>query len=91
MGGILAENQYVEREMKRRDFELVNGQWQDGVLLEGDPQSDADLEPFLRTQFRIQQEEARAAVWGGGAEARAAVMSSSKGVHAGCASAGLWL
>ena len=62
----LAENQYVEREMKRRDFELVNGQWQDGVLLEGDPQSDADLEPFLRTQFRVQQEEARATAWGAG-------------------------
>ena len=66
MGECLAENQYVEREMKRRDFELVNGQWQDGVLLEGDPQSDADLEPFLRTQFRVQQEEARAAAWGAG-------------------------
>ena len=66
MSECLAENQYVEREMKRRDFELVNGQWQDGVLLEGDPQSDADLEPFLRTQFRVQQEEARAAAWGAG-------------------------
>ena len=66
MGEYLAENQYVEREMKRRNFELVNGQWQDGVLLEGDPQNDAELESFLRTQFRSQQEEARAAAWGAG-------------------------
>ena len=66
MGEILAENQYVEREVKRRDFELVNGEWQDGVRLEGDPEDDTKLEPFLRNQFRSQQEEARTAAWGTG-------------------------
>ena len=66
MGEILAENQYVEREMKRRDFELVNGEWQDGVRLEGDPEDDAELELFLRNQFQTQQEEVRAAAWGTG-------------------------
>ena len=66
MGEILAENQYVEREMKRRDFELVNGEWQDGVRLEGDPEDDKKLESFLRSQFQTQQEEARTAAWGTG-------------------------
>ena len=66
MGEILAEHQYVEREMKRRDFELVNGLWQDGVRLEGDPEDDAELELFLRDQFRMQQEEVRTAAWGTG-------------------------
>ena len=32
MSEILAENQYVEREMKRRDFQLVNAQWLGGCL-----------------------------------------------------------
>ena len=66
MSEILAENQYVEREMKRRDFQLVNAQWQGGVLLEGDPEDDAELELFLRNQFRTVQEEARRAAWGTG-------------------------
>ena len=66
MGEYLAENQYVEREMKRRDFELVNGEWQDGVRLEGDPEDDKKLESFLRSQFQTQQEEARTAAWGTG-------------------------
>jgi hypothetical protein len=66
MGEYLAENQYVEREMKRRSFQLVNGQSQGGVRLQGDPDDDAELEPFLRMQFRTLQEEVRAASWGAG-------------------------
>ena len=66
MGDILAENLYVEREMQRRDFQRPHGQWVDGVLLEGDPVDDKDLEPFLRRQFRAQQEETRSAAWGAG-------------------------
>ena len=66
MGELLAENQYVEREMKRRDFQMVNAQWQGGVLFEGDPEDDAELELFLRNQFRTVQEEARRAAWGTG-------------------------
>ena len=52
--------------MKRRDFQLVNAQWEGGVLLEGDPEDDAELELFLRNQFRTVQEEARRAAWGTG-------------------------
>ena len=55
MGELLAENQYVEREMKRREFQLVNAQWQGGVVLESDPQEDAELELCLRNQFRTLQ------------------------------------
>ena len=66
MGELLAENQYVEREMKRRNFQVVNAQWQGGVLFEGDPEDDAELELFLRNQFRTVQEEARRAAWGTG-------------------------
>ena len=66
MGEYLAENQYVEREMKRRSFQLVNGQWQGGVRLQGDPDDDAELELFLRMQFRTLQEEVRAGSWGAG-------------------------
>ena len=66
MGEYLAENQYVEREMKRRSFQVVNGQWQGGVRLQGDPDDDAELELFLRMQFRTLQEEVRAGSWGAG-------------------------
>ena len=66
MGELLAENQYVEREMKRRSFQVVNGQWHGGVLLQGDPDDDAELELFLRIQFRTLQEEVRAGSWGAG-------------------------
>ena len=66
MGEILAENQYVEREMKRRNFQVVHGQWQGGVLFEGDPEDDAELELFLRNQYRTLQAEARSAAWGAG-------------------------
>ena len=66
MEEILSENQYVAREMERRDFQLREGQWVDGVLLPGDPLDDAELESFLRGQFREQQAEARSSVWGPG-------------------------
>ena len=66
MGEILGENQYVAREMERRDFQLREGQWVGGVLLPGDPLDDAELESFLRSQFREQQAEARSSVWGPG-------------------------
>ena len=66
MGEILGENQYVAREMERRDFQLREGQWVDGVLLPGDPLDDAELESFLRGQFREQQAKARSSVWGPG-------------------------
>ena len=66
MGDYLAENKYVEREMKRRSFQVVRGQWQGGVLFEGDPEDDAELELFLRNQYRTLQAEARSAAWGAG-------------------------
>ena len=66
MEEILSENQYVAREMERRDFQLREGQWVDGVLLPGDPLDDAELESFLRRQFREQQAAARSSVWGPG-------------------------
>ena len=66
MGEILGENQYVAREMERRDFQLREGQWVDGVLLPGDPVDDAELESFLRRQFREQQAGVRSSVWGPG-------------------------
>ena len=66
MEDVLAENEYVEREMRRRDFHLQHGQWVDGVLLPGDPVDHVDLEAVLREQFRAQQAETRAAAWGPG-------------------------
>ena len=66
MRGIRAENQYVESEMERRDFQRPNGQWVGGVLLPGDPPDGVDLESFLRRQFQAQQESARVAAWGTG-------------------------
>ena len=66
MGHVLAENEYVESEMRRRDFHVQDGQWVDGVLLPGDPVDGGDLEAFLRDQFRAQQADARAAAWGPG-------------------------
>ena len=66
MGHVMAENQYVAREMRRRDFHVQDGQWVDGVLLPGDPVDEGDLEAFLRDQFRAQQADARAAAWGPG-------------------------
>ena len=66
MKGILAENQYVEREMERRGFQRPEGQWVDGTLLPDDPPNDADLEAFLRRQFQAQQDSTRASVWGPG-------------------------
>ena len=66
MKGILAENQYVEREMERRGFQRPEGQWVDGRLLPDDPPNDADLEAFLRRQFQAQQDSTRASVWGPG-------------------------
>ena len=66
MGHVLAENEYVESEMRRRDFHVQDGQWVDGVLLPGDPVDGADLEAFLRDQFRAQAAETRAAAWGPG-------------------------
>ena len=66
MGNVLAENKFVEHEMKRRDFQMRDGQWVDGLLLPGDPTDDAQLELFLRRQFQAQQEEARVAALGRG-------------------------
>ena len=43
-------SKYVEREMKKRGFYLVRGVWQGGVVHEGDPEDDAELELFLRNQ-----------------------------------------
>ena len=66
MGNVLAENKFVEREMKRRNFQMREGQWVGGLLLPGDPTDDAQLESFLRRQFQAPQEEARVAAWGQG-------------------------
>ena len=66
MSDILAENQHVDCEMKRRSFQSLHGQWVGGVLLEGDPQDDAELEGFLRNQFRAQQAGSSASAWGSG-------------------------
>ena len=66
MTGILAENQYVEREMERRGFQRPKGQWENGTLLPDDPPNDADLEDFLRLQFQAQQDSTRASDWGSG-------------------------
>ena len=52
----------MAREMERRDFQLREGQWVDGVLLPGYPLDDAELESFLRGQFREQQAEARSSL-----------------------------
>ena len=62
MGDSLAENAYVEREMKKRRFQLVRGVWQGGVVHEGDPEDDAELELFLRNKYRTLQPDA----WGVG-------------------------
>ena len=40
-------SKYVEREMKTRGFYLVRGVWQGGVVHEGDPEDDAELEHFF--------------------------------------------
>ena len=66
MSGILAENQYVEREMERRSFQRRDGQWVGGDLLPGDPSDGVDLESFLRRQFQAQEGAARATAWGPG-------------------------
>ena len=55
-------SKYVEREMKKRGFYLVRGVWQGGVVHEGDPEDDAELELFLRNQYRTLQPDA----WGVG-------------------------
>ena len=62
MGDYLAENKYVEREMKKRGFDLVCGVWQGGVVHEGDLEDDAELELFLRNQYLTLQSDA----WGAG-------------------------
>ena len=62
MGDFEAESKYVEREMEKRDFQLVRGVWQGGVRLEGDPEDDAQLELFLRKQYQTLQSDA----WGVG-------------------------
>ena len=66
MKDILAENQYVEREMERRNFQRRDGQWVGGVLLPEDPLDDAELESSLRSLFRTQQAEGRSRAWGPG-------------------------
>ena len=66
MKDILAENQYVEREMERRNFQRRDGQWVGGVLLRGDPPDGDDLESFLRRQFQAQRDTARVTAWGPG-------------------------
>ena len=66
MKDILAENQYVEHEMERREFQRPEGQWVGGRLLPDDPPNDADLEAFLRRQFQAQQDSERARDWGPG-------------------------
>ena len=55
-------SKYVEREMKKRGFYLVRGVWQGGVVHEGDPEDDAELELFLRNKYRTLQSDA----WGVG-------------------------
>ena len=55
-------SKYVEREMKKRGFDLVCGVWQGGVVQAGDPEDDAELELFLRNQYRTLQPDA----WGVG-------------------------
>ena len=66
MGDIIAENQFVAREMERRDFQFRGGQWVGGLLLAGDPPDHSDLEAFLRDQFRAQQAQSHAAAMGPG-------------------------
>ena len=48
--------------MKKRGFYLVRGVWQGGVVHEGDPEDDAELELFLRNKYRTLQPDA----WGVG-------------------------
>ena len=41
--------------MEKRGFHLAGSVWQGGVVLEGDPEDDAQLESFLRNQYRTMQ------------------------------------
>ena len=41
--------------MEKRGFHLVGSVWQGGVVLEGDPEDDAQLESFLRNQYRTRE------------------------------------
>ncbi len=41
--------------MEKRGFHLVGSVWWGGVVLEGDPEDDAQLESFLRNQYRTMQ------------------------------------
>ena len=41
--------------MEKRGFHLVGSVWRSGVVLEGDPEDDAQLESFLRNQYRTMQ------------------------------------
>ena len=76
MGAILAENQYVDDEMRARGFQQVNGQWIGGVASQADSASrlvaiDADQEEvFLRQRFRdnqnVEAAEVQEAPWGVG-------------------------
>ena len=41
--------------MEKRGVHLVGSVWRGGVVLEGDPEDDAQLESFLRNQYRTMQ------------------------------------
>ena len=41
--------------MEKRGFHLAGIVWQGGVVLEGDPEDAAQLESFLRNQYRTMQ------------------------------------
>ena len=43
--------------MEKRGFHLVGSVWWGGVVLEGDPEDDAELELFLRNQYRTLQSD----------------------------------
>ena len=41
--------------MEKRGFHLVGSVWWGGLVLEGHPEDDAQLESFLRNQYRTMQ------------------------------------
>ena len=65
----LAENRYVDEEMRRRGFVQQGTQWVGGQMLPGEP-ADANLrEEYLRGEFRRQRAEEQASAsrsWGHG-------------------------
>jgi hypothetical protein len=66
MSEILAENEYVDEELRRRGFQLHGGQWIGGQVLPGEP-SDVNLaERFLREQYELRRVGDGTPSWGEG-------------------------